>query len=135
MPPFLRWLAGALVSFGALAGGYHTYLQADPFRVAVIVDSSYSMQAVWPRVTSALREINDRRYTEFSLHSEKSQVHDWRPTLRPDDLVAYAPRNLTKLRGMLDSPDFEDVTEIIFVTNADPTDLDAFEGWTILNLR
>lgn len=104
MAPFLRWLAAALVSFGALAGGYHVYLETDPFRVAVIVDSSYPMQAVWPRVTSMLREIDDRRYTEFSLHSEKNKVHGWQRTLRADDLVAYAPRNFTKLQTMLNSP-------------------------------
>jgi len=135
MAPFLHWLAAALISFGTLAGGYHTYLDARPFRVLVIVDSSFPMKAIWPKVTSKLQEIGDRRYTEFSLYSEKNKVHDWQPVLRPDDLVAYAPRSFAKLQSMLKSSGVGDVAEIILVTSARTTELKEFEDWTVLSIQ
>lgn len=135
MAPFLRWLAAALVAFGGLAGGYHAYLEANPFRVVVIVDSSFPMKAVWGRVTSTLREVGDRRYTEFSLYSEKNKIHDWQPTLRPDNLVAYAPRNFAKLQNVLNSSEIDAVSEVIFVTNAGTAELGEFQGWTVVSFQ
>lgn len=135
MTPFLRWLVAALVSFGTLAGGYHAYLEANPFRVLVIVDSSFPMKTIWPKVTSTLQEVGDRRYTEFSLYSEKNKVHDWQSVLSPDDLVAYAPRNFGNLQNMLNSSEIDDVTEVVFVTNANTIELGEFGDWRVLSIQ
>lgn len=129
MKPFLQWLAVAFISFGSLGFGYHTYLEANPFRVAVIVDSSHSMQAWWPKVLALLDDLDDRRYTEFSLFSEKSRVHGWQSTLRPGDLLPYAPRDFSKLAAI---SEIGQAKEVFFLTNASENEVSAFNNWKIL---
>jgi len=131
LKPFLHWLAVAAISFGTLGFGYHTYLEANPFRVAVIVDSSHPMQPRWGKVLARLDDLDDRRYTAFSLFSEKKKVHGWRTTLRPGDLVPYAPRDFSKLSTM---SEIDQAEEVIFLTNASEDDIDAYDDWTILRV-
>jgi len=119
------------MSFGSLGFGYHTYLEANPFRVVVIIDSSHSMQARWPKVLALLDDLDDRRYTEFSLFSEKNKVHGWQSTLRPGDLLPYAPRDFSKLVAM---SEIDQAKEVFFLTNASESEVAAFDNWEILRL-
>ena len=57
MKPFLLWLVLAAAGFGGLAAGYDYHLRDNPRRIAVVVDTSYDMLAVWPRVEPKLAEI------------------------------------------------------------------------------
>jgi hypothetical protein len=74
MTRFILWLVLALVAFGGSAGGYHVYLTENPRRVAVVVDTSYPMQSVWGRVPLVLDELDEARYTEYSLASDKRLI-------------------------------------------------------------
>ncbi len=87
------------------------------------------MEAVWPSVLSSLDDIDDRRYTEFSLHTEKKQVHDWRSALRAGDLVAYASRDFSRLQDLQIGLDVSETNEFVFVTNARQRELEAYRGW------
>ena len=100
MKPFLIWLVLALLGFGGLAGGYHGYLQDNPRRIAVVVDTSYDMTAVWPRVEPELTEIGAARYSAFSLVTDKRVIHGWQPRLRASLAEPYGPRDFAKLREL-----------------------------------
>lgn len=121
-----------MIAFGSLGFGYHTHLEANPFRIAVVVDSSHPMQKQWPEVLALLDDLDDRRYTEFSLFSEKNKVHGWQSVLRPGDLVPYAPRDFSRLKTM---SEIEQAAEVVFLTSANDDDVDAFNNWTILRLH
>ena len=132
MKAFAAWLAITLVTFAGLGGGYHVALTASPRKVLVIVDSSYPMKDDWNRVPGILKEIGARPYAEFGLATEKSQVHDWAPRLRPGQLMPYAPRSFDKLESGSVFPAIDDSTEVYLVTNAPDSELEAFGGWIVV---
>jgi hypothetical protein len=131
MKPFVIWLACTLASFAGLGGGYHAALTASPRKVLVIVDSSFPMQPVWGRVKQAVERLEDRRYTQFGLATEKGPVHGWRGRLKLGQLAAYAPRNFDKL-AQRDFPEIGEATEVYLVTNAPDDELDRLDGWTVI---
>ena len=131
MKVFAIWLIGTLVAFGALGGSYHLSLTSDPRKVVVIVDSSYPMTDVWPRVRRILKALDDERYSVFSLFTEKNGVHSWRERLDLGQMAPYGPRNFKNLR----SGKFHEVAEatrVYFVTNAPDADLESFGDWQVV---
>ncbi len=131
MKPFAIWLVCTLAAFGGLGGGYHAALEADPRKVLVIVDSSFPMQPVWGGVKQAVEKLQDRRYTQFGLATEKGPVHGWRGRLGLGRLAPYAPRNFDKLaRG--DIREIGEASEVYLVTNAPDDELDRLDGWTVI---
>lgn len=132
MKPFLAWLALTFSLFAALGGGYHGYLEASPRRVLVVVDASHPMTPALGRVSRMLAAIAERPYTEFSLFTEKSQVHGWSQRFRPGKISAYAPRELDRLEQLRKQPEFSEADEVLFITNAAQAELGAFDDWRIL---
>jgi hypothetical protein len=132
MKTFVIWLVGTLVAFGVLGGSYHLMLTGDPRKVVVIVDSSYPMTDVWPRVPKILRGLDDERYAVFSLLSEKSDVHGWQARLELGQLTPYGPRNFEKLGSGRTLPENTEAARVYFVTNAPAADLEPFDGWEIV---
>jgi hypothetical protein len=61
-----------VVVFGVFAFLANTVRETD--EVFVLVDSSFAMQDVWTRVAVELDRIDDDRYSEFALATEKSPV-------------------------------------------------------------
>lgn len=134
MKPFLLWLALAVLGFGGLAGGYHGYLQDNPRRVAVVVDTSYDMAAVWPRVELKLAEIGATRYSAFSLVTDKRLIHGWQPRLRLSLAEPYGPRDFGKLRELAVAPEIADAETVYFLTNAPVSETAVFSGWQVVSL-
>ncbi len=134
MKPFLVWLALALLGFGGLAGGYHGYLQDNPRRIAVVVDTSYDMTAVWPRIESQLLQIGAARYSSFSLVTDKRVIHGWQPRLRASLAEPYGPRDFTKLRELASAPEIAEAEAVYFLTNAPASDIAPFRGWQVVTL-
>jgi hypothetical protein len=131
MKIFVTWLIGTLVAFGILGGSYHLSLTGDPRKVVVVVDSSYPMTNMWPRVPQILKELGDERYTVFSLFTEKNGVHSWKARLDLGQMTPYGPRNFEKLRtGKF--PEIAEATGIYFVTNAPASDLNTFNDWRVV---
>ena len=131
MKVFATWLIGTLVAFGILGSSYHLLLTGDPRRVVVVVDSSYPMTDMWPRVPRILKKLDDERYSVFSLMTEKSSVHDWAQRLDLGQMTPYGPRNFEKLRAGK-YPQIEEATRVYFVTNAPASDLKTFDDWQIV---
>ena len=134
MKPYLVWLAIALVSFGGLGGGYHAYLEAHPRKVLVVVDASFAMQPAWTRVGLALSQLEDRRYTSFSLFTEKGKVHGWSARLHPGKISPYAPRDFSRLVNGPQPPEIAEATERVLITNASGADLEPFDDWVIIHV-
>ena len=79
MKPFVIWLAGIAIVFGVFA--VVTNLVRGTDRVFVVVDSSFAMTEVWNQVPAELNDLDNERYAEFALATEKELVHSWSPGL------------------------------------------------------
>jgi len=134
MKPFLIWLSVTAFAYGAAAGGYHVYLEGNPRRVAVVIDASYAMRPVWSQVSRALREIESQRYAEFSLHTEKGQVHGWSSRLNPGKISPYAPRDFSQLADTSRSNEINEAGEVVLITNASPAEIDPLPSWRVVRL-
>ena len=134
MKPFVVWLILAVFGFGGLAGGYHSYLQENPRRIAVVVDTSYDMTAVWPRVEPELMQIGAARYSAFSLVTDKRVIHGWQPRLRASLAEPYGPRDFAKLRELASAPEITGAEKVYFLTNAPAAEIAPFTGWQIVSL-
>lgn len=128
------WLVGFVVVIGGLALGYHLMRQGSPDRVFVVVDGSFEMQRFWDEVPDLLDGLDDRRYAEFALASEKpsDRGHSWQATLDLGAIVPYGPRDLACLVEPVCYPEINDATELVIVTNAPDADLAGLDGWTVV---
>ena len=118
MQPFLVWCALLGSLYAGLAGAYHVYLTHYPRHVVVALDTSYPMHTVWSQVPATLATIQQRRYTQFSLITDKAKLHSWQPTLTLGALQPYAPRALVSLLDPHTYPALCTADQIYVVTNA-----------------
>ncbi|MCB1890431.1 MAG: hypothetical protein KDH20_22695 [Rhodocyclaceae bacterium] len=133
MNTLIRWLVVAGVGWGALAGGYHVWLQQHPHRLLVLLDTSFAMRDVMPRVPALLRGLEGQPYTVYALETDKASVHDYADRLRPGRIDAYAPRRLAELAARAAGAPFDQADEVILVSNAPDSELDALPSrWRIL---
>ena len=130
----MAWLGIALGAYGGLAGGYHLYLEENPRKILVVVDSSFSMKPVWPELRRSLRAFQDQRYTSYALVTDKRTVHGWERGVEIGKVSPYAPRDFSKLEDNARAADFEDADEVIFFTNAPHSEIEEFSGWRIVRL-
>jgi len=133
MSPLLRWLLAAAASFGALAGGYHFYLLQHPHKVLVLLDTSFAMRDVLPRVPALLRGLQGQRYTVYALETDKAPVHGFAESLKPGRIDAYAPRNLSALAARAVAAPFDQADEVIVVSNAPADELKLPPGWRVVS--
>ena len=133
MKPFLTWITSTLVVFGILGGAYHFYLERNPRKVLVAVDTSFPMKAVWGQVPDALEAIAEQRYTAFSLVTEKNRIHSWSDRLQSIKTMPYAPRKVSKLTDR-EYTEIDDASEKYFITNASAAEIEQLKGWTILHI-
>jgi hypothetical protein len=134
MKAFLLWLALAIIGFGGLAGGYDNYLRDNPRRIAVVVDTSYDMTAVWPRVEPTLSDIGATRYSAFSLITDKRLIHGWQPRLRLNLAEPYGPRDFGKLMELRTASEIAQAETVYFLTNAPASETAPFSGWQVVPL-
>ncbi len=132
MKAFGSWLVITLVAFASLGGGYHMVLAGDPHRVLVVVDSSFGMKADWGRVPRILDKIDDERYSQFALATEKGPVHGYKGRLDAGRLTPYAPRDFSGLDRLENAPELAGAEEYILVTNAPAGETGSLDGWTIV---
>ena len=74
----------------------------------------------------------ERRYTVYSLVTEKDRVHGWQDTLSLGKLSPFAPRNLDKLRNGDKFPEIEEADRKYIVTNADDSELKGLDTWKVI---
>jgi hypothetical protein len=131
MKLFATWMLTLILSFGMLSGAYHLYLNNNPRKILVVVDSSFAMQPVWHRIPPLLEQIDRRRYSVYGLITEKSRIHVWKDRLNFGKVSPYAPRNFSGLNEAK-YPEIEDASEIYLLTNAEAAQLHDFKGWRVL---
>lgn len=132
MKIFSVWVLIALMVFGTLSGAYHFLLARNPRKVLVVVDSSFSMRAVWHLVPGKVKTLSGRRYTEFGLVTEKIRIHKWSPELRLGSVSPYAPRNFANLEDGDYFPEIGEANEIYLITSAPEALTRGFGGWEII---
>lgn len=128
------WLAGFVLVVGGLSAGYHFFRDGNPARILVVVDGSFEMQRDWDGVVEALDSIDDRRYAQFALATEKPSDpgHGWQSTLELGAISAYGPRDFSCLQEPICDPKAGEASELILITNAPDSDLAALDDWTVI---
>jgi hypothetical protein len=119
MKRFLVWLGTTAFLFFALGLALHLYLTANPRKLAVVVDTSFSMQAQKALVDGELERLARTRYTVFSLLTEKAPIHGWQPLLEaPRALTFYGPRDLSALMDPQRFPELAEADRVVLVTDS-----------------
>jgi hypothetical protein len=113
MKPLAFWLAGFGILFGSYFGISHAVRSNDPQRVLVVVDSSFPMGGVWDQVASELDRIDDRRYAEFSLATEKRPIHSWANKLTLGAIDPFAPCGFDEVAAY---PAVAEADEVLLIT-------------------
>ena len=131
MRPFAIWLAAFVVVFGVFALVTNNVRETD--EVFVLVDSSFEMQDVWTRVAVELDRIDDERFSEFALATEKSVVHDYQERLRIGDVVPFAPCDNEQLGRY---PQIETADRLVMITTEGSCLTEGLSGdWEIIELE
>ena len=127
MKPLAFWVIGLAVALGIFVVVVNVVRETG--RVLVVVDSSFPMAEVWNRVPSELDEIDDQRYSEFALATEKSLVHSWSQKLRLGAVTAFAPCDFDEITTYTEVADAD---ELILITTSTSCSTEAFSDWTII---
>lgn len=131
MKAFAFWLAGFVVVFGGVALIINAVRTTE--RVLVVVDSSFPMTQVWDRVRGELDSLDDERFTEFALATEKSLIHTWGPRLELGGVNPFAPCGFDEIE---DYPEVGEADELILITTGGSCDTDSLsEAWNITLLE
>jgi hypothetical protein len=133
MKPLAIWLAGTALMFGLYGGITHAVRSGDPERVMVVVDSSFQMTGVWDEVASELDRIDDARYAEFALATEKSAVHSWTDKLTIGSIVPFAPCGFEEVEAY---PLIAEADEVLLITTAGSCPVIGLPAeWTVVELE
>ncbi len=127
MKPLAFWVIGLAVALGIFVAVVNVVRETG--RVLVVVDSSFPMAEVWNRVPSELDEIDEQRYSEFALATEKSLVHSWSQELRLGAVTAFAPCDFDEITTYTEVADAD---ELILITTSTSCSTEAFSDWTII---
>lgn len=130
MKPFAFWAIGLLVVFGVFALAVNVV--RDTSRVLVVVDSSFRMESVWDQVADELDRIDDGRYSEFALATEKSSVHSWSDHLRIGAIRPFAPCDFDEVAAYTEINEADD---LILITTQGSCSTDQFSNWEIILLN
>jgi len=125
--PLAFWVIGLAVALGIFVVVVNVVRETG--RVLVVVDSSFPMAEVWNRVPAELDEIDDQRYSEFALATEKSLVHSWSQELRLGAVTAFAPCDFDEITTYTEVADAD---ELILITTSTSCSTEAFSDWTII---
>ncbi len=129
MKPLAFWVIGLVIALGVFA--LVVNLVRETSRVLVVVDSSFPMTEVWDRVSGELDEIDDQRYSEFALATEKSLVHSWSQELRLGAVTPFAPCDFSEIAAYTEIVDADD---LILITTSASCPTEAFSDWSIIFL-
>ena len=133
MKLFAFWLSISVTCFALLSAGYHYYLSANPHRVVVVLDTSEPMRSNWQQINKVLARLGSRRYTEFSLASEKDMIHGWSRFINLGITEPEDQRDFARLRDASNHLTHIRASKFYFVTNAPASELSDFSrDWQIV---
>jgi hypothetical protein len=128
--PLAVWVIGFLVVFGVFALVVNIVRDTD--RVFVVVDSAFQMERVWNQVPNQLDEIDDQRFSEFALATEKTIVHSWSDQLRLGAVTPFAPCGFDDVSAYAEVGEAD---ELILITTQASCASDLFADWKIILLE
>lgn len=129
MKPLAIWAAAVVTAFAALAGV--TTATRDTEQVFVVVDSSFPMRDVWTRVPAELDRLDDRKYAEFAVATEKESIHGYQSDIEFVGVEAFAPCSFDDIDSF---PNASTADERILITSGDSCSTSELDGWTIIEL-
>ncbi len=129
MKPLAFWVIGLAVALVVFVVVVNMVRETD--RVLVVVDSSFPMTEVWDRVSGELDEIDDQRFSEFALATEKTLVHTWSQELRLGPVTPFAPCGFDEVMAYGEIADADD---LILITTSASCPTEAFSDWSIIFL-
>jgi hypothetical protein len=125
------WLAGFVIVFGGLALIINAVRETE--RVFVVVDSSFQMTVVWDQVPGQLDQLDDERFTEFALATEKRLIHTWDSRLDLAGTNPFAPCSFDEIDAY---PEVEEADELILITTMESCDTSSLaDTWNIVLLE
>jgi hypothetical protein len=130
LKPFAIFVAGLVIVFGAFA--IVTGIVRDTGRVFVVVDSSFPMVEVWSQVPGALDNIDDQRFSEFALATEKELIHSWGDSLLLGSTMPFAPCDFSEVEAYGEIGEADD---LVLVTTGSSCSTDAFATWRVIVLE
>jgi hypothetical protein len=129
--PFVIWLAGIALVFGIFA--VVTNLVRETDRFFVVVDSSFAMTDVWNQVSAELDDLDNERYSEFALATEKDLVHTWSASLSLSGITPFAPCGFERVEAY---PQFAEADRLVLITTPSSCDTASLTGdWTVIELE
>ena len=129
MKPLAIFVVGLVVVFGAIA--VINGIVRDTGRVFVVVDSSFPMVEVWSQVPGALDDIDDQRFSEFALATEKEFIHSWRDSLELGNITPFAPCDFSEVEAY---DEIETADELVLITTSSSCPTDALTAWRVIIL-
>jgi hypothetical protein len=128
--PLAFWAIGFLVVLGVFAVVVN--IVRDTGRVFVVVDSSFQMERVWNQVPGQLNEIDEQRFSEFALATEKAMVHSWSDNLRLGAVTPFAPCGFDDVAAYSEIAEADD---LILITTPASCTTELFTDWRIILLH
>jgi hypothetical protein len=128
--PLAVWVIGFLVVLGVFAVVVN--IVRDTGRVFVVVDSSFQMERVWNQVPGQLDEIDEQRFSEFALATEKAMVHSWTDNLRLGAVTPFAPCGFDDVAAYSEIVEADD---LILITTPASCTTELFTDWKIILLE
>ncbi len=137
MKIFIIWLTATLLLFGSISFGLHSFLEKNPRKVLIAVDTSFSMGSFELQIRETYEKIvkNRTRYAEFALITEKNKIHGWLTTLKPQKMTFYAPKDFLKLTGSNKVNEIDEATEKYLITDANNDQTKRLNNWNIIILK
>ena len=131
MKALAYWLAGFVIVFGGLALIINAVRETE--RMFVVVDSSFPMTPVWDQVPRELDRLDDQRFTEFALATEKRLIHTWASNLNPAGVDPFAPCGFDEIETY---PEIGEADHLVLITTSGSCDTDSLtEEWSITLLE
>jgi hypothetical protein len=128
--PLAVWVVGFLVVLGVFSVVVN--IVRDTGRVFVVVDSSFQMERVWNQVPGQLDEIDEQRFSEFALATEKAMVHSWSDNLRLGAVTPFAPCGFDDVAAYSEIGEADD---LILITTPASCATELFSDWKIIVLE
>lgn len=120
MKRFIIWLVITVLVYAVLFGAAHFVFSNNPKRIVVAIDTSVGMKKSDYRIKNALKKILTKRYSLFTIITDKSKLTDWskKPAV-PRTFKYYGPQDLNHFVKMSGVVDFSAAQQVYFITNSE----------------
>lgn len=112
-------LCSFILLYGILSVASHLYLSMNPRKLCIVIDTSYAMEKYQNDIFEKVDSLTTRRYTEFSLVSDKSIIYSW--TASPQatrSLKFYGPDDFSRINTD-DNPLLAEADYVVLISNSD----------------